>query len=75
MKFIGNGSDAGRLYIHPLSLREAQRFVEFGHRHRGRVSGCKFAIGAALDAHAKQLAGVVGRARRMTKMRFRPEEE
>ena len=43
------GNDAGRLYIHPLSLREAQRFVEFGHRHRGRVS-CSLLLGAAWRA-------------------------
>jgi len=50
VKLIDGGNDAGRLYIHPLSLREAQRFVELWHRHRGRVSGCKFAIGAARNS-------------------------
>ena len=30
--------------IIPISLREANRFIEKHHRHSGRVQGCKFCV-------------------------------
>lgn len=49
-----------RLTIVPITLAEANDFVEIWHRHHGRVCGAKFCIGAAL---AGELVGVaiVGR--------------
>jgi hypothetical protein len=35
--------------IVPLTLREANRFVEEHHRHSGPVQGAKFAIGLVED--------------------------
>src|SRR5437588_12647348 len=39
----------------PLHLREANEFVGKHHRHNLPVTGCKFAVGAALDG---KLVGV-----------------
>jgi hypothetical protein len=39
----------------PLHLREANEFVAQHHRHNLPVTGCKFAVGAALD---RKLVGV-----------------
>lgn len=30
--------------IIPISLREANRFIETHHRHSGRAQGCKFCV-------------------------------
>ena len=30
--------------IIPISLREANRFIEKHHRHSGRAQGCKFCV-------------------------------
>jgi hypothetical protein len=51
---------AERLQLAPLSLREANAYVEAHHRHSGKVRGMKFALGAAI---ADELVGVaiVGR--------------
>jgi hypothetical protein len=38
-----------RLLIIPMTLEEANAFVEKWHRHHKRVPGCKFCIGVALD--------------------------
>ena len=38
-----------RLTIIPMTLAEANAFVEKWHRHHSPVPGCKFCIGVALD--------------------------
>lgn len=43
------------LEIKPITLREANLFVEENHRHHGRTAGCKFAVSAYKDG---ELAGV-----------------
>lgn len=50
----------GRLALVPLGRDEANAFVEKHHRHHGRVQGCKFACGAALDGRLRGVA-IVGR--------------
>lgn len=52
----------GALRIVPLSLREANDFVERWHRHSSRTNndGGKFAIGAAVDGNLVGVA-IVGR--------------
>ena len=44
-----------KLTLTPVSLREANAFVEQHHRHHKSVTGHKFSIGCALDG---QLVGV-----------------
>jgi hypothetical protein len=46
--------------IVPLTLREANRFVEMHHRHSGPVQGAKFAIGLLEDGKLIGVA-IVGR--------------
>ena len=43
------------LYLTPLSLREANAFVDRHHRHHKAVTGHKFSIGCSQDG---QLVGV-----------------
>ena len=45
-----------KLEIVPISLAEAQEFVENHHRHLGKVAGAKFQIGLANDDY---ICGVV----------------
>lgn len=51
-----------KLHVLPLTLREANDFVEQFHRHNGRTTrdGGKFAIGAAAD-HGLMGVAIVGR--------------
>ncbi len=37
------------LYLHPITLREANAYVVRYHRHHGASRGCKFCIGCADD--------------------------
>ena len=47
--------------IIPISLREANRFIEKHHRHSGRAQGCKFCV-ALSDGHGTlHGVAVVGR--------------
>lgn len=48
------------LELQPVTLREANRFIEQHHRHHGSVRGCKFAI-AVNDGHTIVGVIVVGR--------------
>lgn len=57
-----HGMTAASLVVIPMSLREANDFVEQFHRHNGRTSrdGGKFAIGASADEGLLGVA-IVGR--------------
>lgn len=52
----------GNLYLVPISLSEANKFVEKHHRHHGKVAGHKFSIAVA-DMEKEEIVGVaiVGR--------------
>jgi hypothetical protein len=53
------GTKMGRpeeLALIPITLREANAFVELTHRHHGRVIGARFAVGLAME---KRVRGVV----------------
>jgi hypothetical protein len=46
----------------PITLREANAFIEQWHRHHGPARGCKFAIGAAMSADGEIVGvAIVGR--------------
>jgi hypothetical protein len=49
-----------RLQAVPISIREANAFVEQFHRHSVPVQGAKFAIGASVGEHLQGVA-IVGR--------------
>jgi len=46
--------------IVPVSLREANAFVEAHHRHHGKAQGCKFCIAAEVDGEIRGVA-ITGR--------------
>jgi hypothetical protein len=48
------------LYLSPVSLDEANAFVERHHRHRGAVLGAKFCIGASIGDNVVSVV-IVGR--------------
>lgn len=50
-----------RLTVVPLSLADANEYVEQYHRHHKRVVGHKFSIGVADDAGELRGAAIVGR--------------
>jgi hypothetical protein len=54
-----------RLRVTPLSLRQANAYVEAHHRHSNPVRGMKFALGAALD---DDLVGVAIAGRPVARM-------
>ena len=53
--------------IIPISLREANRFIETHHRHSGRAQGCKFCVALSDELGVLRGVAVVGRpvARRL----------
>jgi hypothetical protein len=50
-----------RLDIVPLSLADANRFVEKHHRHHGKLTFYKFAIGVVCDRNVLRGVAIVGR--------------
>ncbi len=42
-----------RLQIVPVTLRDANAYIEENHRHCGAARGCKFALGVAVDGSDK----------------------
>lgn len=52
---------SGRLHLVPISLKEANSFVEAFHRHHKKVQGQKFSIGAADESDRLVGVAVVGR--------------
>ncbi len=57
---MSDTEDTGRLAIVPMTLREANDYVERHHRHSVAVRGMKFAIGAAVGGRVVGVA-LVGR--------------
>ena len=49
-----------KLVLQPLTLREANAFVEMHHRHSRPTRGHRFAVGATLEAELQGVA-IVGR--------------
>lgn len=47
--------------IIPISLREANRFIETHHRHSGRAQGCKFCVALSDELGVLRGVAVVGR--------------
>lgn len=47
--------------IIPISLREANRFIEKHHRHSGRAQGCKFCVALSDGLGVIHGVAVVGR--------------
>lgn len=50
-----------RLTIVPITLREANAFVEREHRHHGRARGCKFTVGVRDSSGVLRGVAIVGR--------------
>lgn len=50
----------GKLELVPISLKEANKFVEMHHRHHKPVTGHKFSVAAAVDGEVVGVA-IVGR--------------
>lgn len=50
-----------RLVVVPLTLRDANAFVEQVHRHHGTARGCKFSIGVVDEAGTIHGVAIVGR--------------
>ena len=48
--------------IIPISLREANRFIEKHHRHSGRAQGCKFCVALSDESGVLHGVAVVGRS-------------
>ncbi len=47
------------LFLHPITLREANAFVERWHRHHGPARGCKFCIAVADRKVGGRCCGVI----------------
>lgn len=50
-----------RLTIVPVTLREANAYIEATHRHHGTARGCKFSIGVRDDDGTLRGVAIVGR--------------
>lgn len=54
-----------KLELVPITLREANAFIEMHHRHHGKSVGCRFCIGAARDGEVIAVAIVSNPRARM----------
>lgn len=57
---IGTMDGNRKIFLVPISLKEANAFVEQHHRHHGKVTGHKFSIGCS-DGEKIVAVAIVGR--------------